>query len=109
MVYCGREEEMKVLIKEPGKPWQTAEVENALEALQGAVGGYIETLTINAGTEPLVLIMDEEGRLNDKPYNMTIGGVDLVGTLLLCGKDGDEFTDVPDWVARGLAYHKSAR
>ena len=99
---------MKVLIKEPGKPWVTAEVENTLEALQSAVGGYIETLTI-AADEPLVLIMDEEGRLNDKPYNMTIGGVDLVGTLLLCGKDGDEFVDVPDWVARGLAYHKSAR
>lgn len=99
---------MKVLIKEPGKPWQTAEVENTLKALHSAVGGYIETLTI----KPLVLIMDEEGRLNDKPYNMTIGEVDLVGTLLLCGKDGDELTDVPDWVdwvARGLAYHKSAR
>lgn len=93
---------MKVLIKEPGKPWVTAEVENTLEALQSVVGGYIETLTINAGTEPLVLIMDEEGRLNDKPYNMTIGGVDLVGTLLLCAVDEDEFCNVPDWVVRVL-------
>lgn len=97
---------MRVLIKEPGKPWVVALIPNTLEALQRAVGGYIETLTINAGTEPLVLIMDEEGRLEGKPYNMTISGVDLVGTLLLCGKDGDEFTDVPDWVIRGLAYHK---
>lgn len=100
---------MRVLIMEPGKPWQTAEVENTLEALQNAVGGYIETLTVNAGTEPLVLIMDEEGHLEGKPYNMTIGGARLFGTLLLCGKDRDEFTDVPDWAARGLTYHKSAR
>lgn len=97
---------MRVLIKEPGKPWEVSEVENTLDALQEAVGGYIETLTISTEPDSLVLIMDEEGRLNDKPYNMTIGGVDLVGTLLLCGKDGDEFTDVPDWVIRGLAYHK---
>lgn len=100
---------MRVLIKEPGKPWETAEVENTLEALQGAVGGYIETLTFCTEPETLVLIMDEEGRLNDKPYNMTIEGVDLVGTLLLCGKDRDEFTDVPDWAVKGLTYHKSAR
>lgn len=97
---------MKVLIKEPGKPWETAEVENTLEALQKAVGGYIETLTINAETEPLVLIMDEEGRLKHKPYNMNFGRAVLFGTLLLCGKDGDEFTDVPNWVAIGLTYHE---
>lgn len=97
---------MRVLIKEPGKPWEVSEVENTLDALQKAVGGYIETMTFCTEPDTLVLIMDEEGRLNGKPYNMTIGGVDLVGTLLLCGKDGDEFTDVPDWVIRGLAYHK---
>lgn len=100
---------MKVLIKEPGKPWQTAEVENTLEALQGAVGGYIETLTFCTEPDTLVLIMDEEGWLKGKPYNMAICGARFFGTLLLCGKDEDEFTDIPDWVARGLAYHKSAR
>ena len=68
--------------------------------------GYIETLTICTEPDPLVLIMDEEGRLNDKPYNMTIGDVSLFGTLLLCGKDRDEFTDVPDWAVRGLKWHK---
>lgn len=99
---------MKILIKEPGKPWQIAEVENTLDALQKAVGGYIETLTFCTEPDTLVLIMDEEGRLNDKPYNMTICEVPLFGTLLLCGKNGDEFTDVPDWAARGLAYHKGS-
>ena len=100
---------MKVLIKEPGNTWELADVENTLEALQGVVGGYIETLTFCTEPETLVLIMDEEGRLNDKPYNMTISEIPLFGTLLLCGKDRDEFTDVPDWAVRGLTYHKSAR
>ena len=98
---------MRVLIKEPGGVWEVAEVENTLDALQKAVGGYIETLTICTEPDPLVLIMDEEGRLNDKPYNMTIGDVSLFGMLLLCGKDRDEFTDVPDWAVMGLKWHKA--
>lgn len=97
---------MRVLIKEPGDVWKTEDINNTLEGFQRAVGGYIETLTIITEPEPLVLIMDEEGRLNGKPYNMTIGDVSLFGTLLLCGKDRDEFTDVPDWAVRGLKWHK---
>ena len=104
---------MKVLIKEPGKPWQTAEVDNTLEALQGAVGGYIETMPIVAmdSDGKAVMVMDEEGRLKGKEPNIAVCGVNIVGTVLLCGQDGDEFTDVPDWLVRGLTYHekKSAR
>ena len=102
---------MKVLIKEPGKPWETAEVENTLEALQGVVGGYIETMPVVAmdTNEKVVMVMDEEGRLKGKELNIVVCGVNIVGTVLLCGQDGDDFTDVPDWLVRGLAYHKSAR
>ena len=97
---------MRVLIKEPGDVWKTEDINNTLEGFQRAVGGYIETLTISTEPEPLVLIMDEEGRLNGKPHNMTIGGARLFGTLLLCGKDRDEFAPVPDWAVRGLKWHK---
>ena len=97
---------MRVLIKEPGGAWEVADVENTLDALQEAVGGYIETLNINTDPEPLVLIMDEEGRLNDKEYNMSISEVPLFGTLLICGREKDEFTDVPDWVIRGLRWKR---
>ena len=99
---------MRVLIKEPGKPWQTAEVENTLKALQGAVGGYIETMPVVAtdSNEKAVMVMDEEGRLKGKELNIAICGVNIAGTVLLCGQDGDEFTDVPDWLVRGLTHHK---
>ena len=99
---------MRVLIKEPGGAWETAEVENTLEALQGAVGGYIETIPIVATdtSEEAVMVMDEEGRLKGKERNITICGTDIVGTVLICGQDGDEFTDVPDWLVRGLTHHK---
>lgn len=99
---------MRVLIKEPGGVWEVAEVENTLDALQKAVGGYIETLPIVAtdSNEKAVMVMDEEGRLKGKEHNITICGVNIVGTVFLCGQDGDDFTDVPDWLVRGLTYHK---
>ena len=98
---------MRVLIKEPGKPWVVALIPNTLEALQQAVGGYIETYTIDP-QRGLVIICDEEGRLADKPFNLRIDGIDFVGTLLLCGfdKDDGEFYNVPDWVVRVLSGHE---
>ena len=96
---------MRVLIKEPGGAWQAAEIENTLEALQQAVGGYIETYTIDP-ERGLVIICDEEGRLSDKPFNLRIDDIDFCGTLLLCAVDEDEFCNVPDWVVRVLAGHE---
>ena len=96
---------MRVLIKQPGEPWEVSDVRNTLEGFQEAVGGYIETYTVDP-ERGLVLICDEEGRLNGKEHNLTIEGIEFVGTLLLCGVDGDEFTDVPDWAVRGLRWHK---
>lgn len=92
---------MRVLIKEPKKPWEVALIPDTLEALQQAVGGYIETYTIDP-QRGLVIICDEEGRLADKPFNLRIDGIDFVGTLLLCAVDEDEFCNVPDWVVRVL-------
>lgn len=99
---------MRVLIKEPGNTWQAAEVENTLEAFQNVVGGHIETIPVVAmdANEKAVMVMDEEGRLKGKGLNIAVCGVNIVGTVLLCGQDGDEFTDVPDWLARGLTYHE---
>ena len=36
---------MLVIRKDPGQPPELVEMENTLEALQQAVGGYIETVT----------------------------------------------------------------
>lgn len=84
---------MKVIWKEPGKAFEVREVENTLEALQKAVGGYIETFTF---AEDACVICDEEGRLKGKPYNCEIWTVDFCGTILIVGVDGEEFTDVPE-------------
>lgn len=83
---------MKVARKKPREPWEFAEIENTLEALQAEVGGYIETLTIASDA---CLVLNEEGAINDMPFNFRIGNYQFFGTVLVCGVDGDEFTDTP--------------
>lgn len=72
------------------------EIANDLRALQRAVDGYIETVGLRDGA---VMIVDEEGRLKDKPYNLLaslVAGTDIVGSALIVGVDGEEFCDVPE-------------
>lgn len=76
--------------------------------MQREVGGHIETVTI---AEDCCLIVDEEGRLKDKPINITASrfGLPLVGDVLICGVEYDHFVDVPSGVLqfmsdRGIIY-----
>lgn len=83
---------MKVIIKHPGKIGEHADIPNELEALQAAVGGYIEIVHINAD---LVAIVNEEGKLKKLPKNCC----GLVGTIVFAGTDDQgELTDIdPDY------------
>lgn len=83
---------MKVIRKKPGCAPEVIEVENTLKALQDEVGGYIETVTIASDA---VVICNEEGRILGLPDNCRFGGVDFVGTILVVGRNKDEFCDVP--------------
>ena len=92
---------MKVIIKKPCDQFgEEATIPNTLKALQEAVGGYIETVTLDNG---VALICNEEARLRDMPYNFTVRrmrGVVTIqnaifGTVIACGADGDEFADIP--------------
>ncbi len=83
---------IEVLIKEPGKGFRLTEIENSLEALQKAVGGYIETVTV---AEDLVIICDEEGRIKHD-FNLFIFGIEFYGTIIFAGVDGEEFADIPE-------------
>jgi hypothetical protein len=84
-----------VCIKEPGKTPRHVNISNTLENLQRTVGGYIETVTL---CSDLVIICDEEGRLKRKKPCCNICGVDFVGTIILCGVEDGELTDLPcEW------------
>lgn len=87
-----KESKIFVVIKEPGKaPVIEPMFDNQLESFQKAVGGYIETVTIS---DDLVIICNEEGRLMDLPMNVEVAGIGFVGTIVVAGVDGEEFSSV---------------
>lgn len=83
---------INAMVKMPGESWARHEIDNTLEALQGIVGGYIETLTLREG---LVLIVNEEGVLHELEPNMYVRGHWLRGPIIAVGVCGDEFADCP--------------
>ena len=76
------------------------EIENELEALQGAVDGYIETISLIP--EKVDMIVNEEGLIKGmelNPIASAIAGTYIVGNALIVGVDGEDFCDVPDeWI-----------
>ena len=83
---------VSVIIKRPGvKPYKT-NISDSLKNLQNTVGGNIETVTLR---EDMTFIVNEEGRLLGLPYNCTVCGIDLYGTVIVIGVKGDEFDDIP--------------
>ena len=79
------------------------EIENTLEALQAAVDGYIEAVTLVPGKA--VMIVNEEGLLRGMPYNAfatLIAAKNIVGPALVVGVDGEEFTDIPTDIANSV-------
>ena len=84
---------MKIIYKAPGLPAEVRDVPNTLEALQGLVGGYIETVTVATDA---VIICNEEGRLIGLEPNCTLLGVHFVGPIVVAGVAGEEFTDLPE-------------
>lgn len=84
---------MQVIRKDPGKPPRLVESPNTLKALQQAVGGPIEAVTL---AQNAVIICNEEGRLMGLPHNCRFLGIDFVGTILVVGVDGDEFSGLSE-------------
>lgn len=82
---------------------EKVEIENTLEALQKAVDGYIETVTLVRGYA--VMIVNEEGLLRGMPSNLAASAVaarKIVGPALVVGVDGEEFADIPKDVERRI-------
>ena len=83
---------IKAIIKKPEDEFgKLVEVENELEVFQNIVEGYIET----TGYKNLVIICNEEGKLRGLQSNVVLGREMLVGTIIVCGASGDEFSDIP--------------
>lgn len=90
---------MQIIRIEVGHEPRLIEMENTLKAFQEAVGGYIETVTLER--TGLVVIVNEEGKLMGLPLNgmLNIGrliGDPLAGTVLVVRADpnGEDFAGV---------------
>lgn len=64
--------------------------ENVLGDLQSLCGGYIQTVLARFQGQSLVLVLDEEGKLKDKPVNVIATWLSdfqmdkIVGPAILC-------------------------
>lgn len=84
---------IRAIIKRPDEPYgHMTNISHTLENLQKTVGGYIEVLTVRPG---LVIICNEDGKNLGLEKNFPIPGDYLVGTIIVLGTEGEEFTDIP--------------
>jgi len=100
-----RTDTINVLLVKPGEHAKEAEIANSLKSLQQIVGGYIETFTPN--DDPIVYIMNEEGKILDLEDNRGLHNkqgvlMDIIqGTFVVCGAEDGEFVSLsPELMAK---------
>lgn len=71
---------------EPGEHPETSYLGTSLDALQNAVGGYIELLTLGDGCH---ILCNEEGKLRGLEPNRIYGNDIIVGTMYITRVDDD--------------------
>lgn len=79
-----------VWVKEPGKDPRHVWISNTLKNLQKTVGGYIENFQL-APDE--AMICNEEGLILNLPYNCTVLGMPVFGTIIFAGTRDENYTD----------------
>ena len=69
-----------------------AEIENTLEEMQVAIGGYIEIVRL---FENYILVCNEEGKIKQKEPTLMLmfpnGEEFIAGTCFICKDNGEEF------------------
>lgn len=73
---------IKVLVVESNKEPYIKEIESSLESLQDIVGGLIEYINLENNVD---LICNEEGKINNLPFNRSIGNDIIAGTFIIAG------------------------
>lgn len=74
---------IKCLLVNPYQLPKEVEINNDLETLQQYVGGYIETIQYN----DVIIICNDEGKLNYMQPNRAIGSDIIFGPFLVVGDD----------------------
>lgn len=80
--------QLTVLIKEPGKEPRIATVGDDLESMYQLIGcTSIEVVRLPRPCKTVIMVCDEEGKLNGREPNFAIGCDIIVGTVFFCCTD----------------------
>ena len=79
-------EELRIVLKKVGKIPKIMNIENTLEAKQELVGGLIQIASI---TEEILLVCNEEGKLENLPPNLLFDYDYIAGDCFFIGDDYD--------------------
>ena len=98
------ERSIRIVVIEPDKPARITVVGEDLASMQSLVGGYIQVIPAYAVpggkvlSRELLLVLNEEGKLDDLPYNFRIwDGADYIaGTCFLCKEKDDEMVGLSE-------------
>ena len=80
------EDKLRCLLVKPNELPEVIEIDNTLEAKQELVGGYIECVYL-PNDDNVVLICNEEGKINGMKLNRDIGHDIIAGPFLIVGDD----------------------
>lgn len=83
---------IKVLVVEPNKLPYEKVIPNRLRDKQQIVDGYIEYVRL-LDDDSVVLICNEEGKINGSQYNRDIGYDIIAGTFIIAKDDKDDGED----------------
>ena len=79
-----KEKEIKVLRVKPHEHPEVYMLKNTLEAMQEAVGGYIDIVGLD---DNVCILLNDEGKLIGLEGNRRIGSDIIVGDFFVCGSD----------------------
>ena len=91
---------LNVLIVEPQQTPRATVIGSGLEAMQKAVGGYIEAVYPYA--DPVAIVCNEDGKNIGLPLNRALRDADgemydiLAGTFIVCGLGEENFASLSD-------------
>lgn len=93
-------DQITVLMVEPGKPPYPKEIASGLSSLQHEVGGYIEA-TYPSSVDPVAIICNETGKIDQLPFNRGLRDENgelydfIMGNFMVVGLGEDNFTSLP--------------
>jgi len=92
-----KENQLKVLIKEPNKEIEERTVADNLKNWQQIVGGYIETIPF-PNVKNVIIVLNEEGKLKNLPCNFYIPDYCdmIVGNVAIVARKGSAFASLSD-------------